>query len=65
MGDTTARTDAKAKSTGGNDLHKSNVPAVSIRKIDADGVHVFYRAAGDPNAPVTFPKRCAAPLVSE
>jgi pimeloyl-ACP methyl ester carboxylesterase len=28
------------------------VPLTSIRKIEADGVKVFYRAAGDPSAPV-------------
>jgi pimeloyl-ACP methyl ester carboxylesterase len=30
------------------------VPATSIRKIEADGVQVFYRAAGDPSAPVVL-----------
>src|SRR6476469_5768258 len=30
------------------------VPATSIRKIEADGVQVFYRTAGDPNAPVVL-----------
>jgi pimeloyl-ACP methyl ester carboxylesterase len=30
------------------------VPLTSIRKIEADGVQVFYRAAGDPNAPVVL-----------
>jgi pimeloyl-ACP methyl ester carboxylesterase len=28
------------------------VPLTSVRKINADGVQVFYRAAGDPSAPV-------------
>lgn len=28
------------------------VPLTSVRKIEADGVRVFYRAAGDPSAPV-------------
>jgi pimeloyl-ACP methyl ester carboxylesterase len=28
------------------------VPVTSIRKIEADGVQVFYRMAGDPSAPV-------------
>jgi pimeloyl-ACP methyl ester carboxylesterase len=53
MSDTTARTGAKAV-TGVNDLHKPSVPSVSIRRIEADGVQVFYRAAGDPSAPVVL-----------
>src|SRR5262245_7155138 len=31
-----------------------SVPVTSIHKVEADGVRVFYRAAGDPNAPVTL-----------
>ena len=30
------------------------VPATSMRKIEADGVKVFYRMAGDPSAPVVL-----------
>src|SRR5215469_10004137 len=30
------------------------VPLTSVRKIEADGVQVFYRAAGDPSAPVVL-----------
>jgi pimeloyl-ACP methyl ester carboxylesterase len=30
------------------------VPFASIQKVEADGVQVFYRAAGDPNAPVVL-----------
>jgi len=30
------------------------MPLTSIRKIEADGVQVFYRAAGDPSAPVVL-----------
>jgi pimeloyl-ACP methyl ester carboxylesterase len=30
------------------------VPSTSIQKVEADGVQVFYRAAGDPNAPVVL-----------
>jgi pimeloyl-ACP methyl ester carboxylesterase len=33
---------------------KSGVPATSIQKVEADGVQVFYRAAGDPQAPVVL-----------
>ena len=30
------------------------LPLTSVRKIEADGVQVFYRAAGDPGAPVVL-----------
>ena len=30
------------------------LPLTSVRKIEADGVQVFYRAAGDPSAPVVL-----------
>jgi len=30
------------------------VPVTSVHKIEADGVEVFYRAAGDPSAPVVL-----------
>jgi pimeloyl-ACP methyl ester carboxylesterase len=30
------------------------VPVTSVHKVEADGVEVFYRAAGDPNAPVVL-----------
>jgi pimeloyl-ACP methyl ester carboxylesterase len=33
---------------------RDTVPPTSIRKIEADGVQVFYRAAGDPSAPVVL-----------
>ena len=35
-------------------LTQSAVPVTSVHKIEADGVNVFYRAAGDPVAPVVF-----------
>src|SRR5215469_12450019 len=31
-----------------------SVPTTSIHKVEADGVRVFYRAAGDPSAPVVL-----------
>jgi pimeloyl-ACP methyl ester carboxylesterase len=31
-----------------------DIPLTSIHKVDADGVQVFYRAAGDPSAPVVL-----------
>jgi pimeloyl-ACP methyl ester carboxylesterase len=33
-------------------LSPSAVPVTSVHKVEADGVEVFYRAAGDPKAPV-------------
>ena len=30
------------------------VPVTSVHKVEADGVRVFYRAAGDPNSPVVL-----------
>jgi pimeloyl-ACP methyl ester carboxylesterase len=30
------------------------VPLTSVRRVEADGVQVFYRAAGDPSAPVVL-----------
>ena len=35
-------------------LSKFAVPVTSVHKVEADGVEVFYRAAGDPNAPVVL-----------
>jgi pimeloyl-ACP methyl ester carboxylesterase len=35
-------------------LSQAIFPATSIHKIQADGVEVFYRAAGDPSAPVVL-----------
>ena len=33
-------------------LSQFDVPVTSVHKVEADGVEVFYRAAGDPSAPV-------------
>jgi pimeloyl-ACP methyl ester carboxylesterase len=35
-------------------VSKFAVPVTSVHKVEADGVEVFYRAAGDPNAPVVL-----------
>ena len=32
----------------------AHTPLTAVRKIEADGVQVFYRAAGDPSAPVVL-----------
>src|SRR5215472_18386750 len=31
-----------------------SLPVTSIHKVDADGVRVFYRAAGDPSSPIVL-----------
>src|ERR1700723_485035 len=33
---------------------KPDLPVTSVPKLEADGVRVFYRAAGEPNAPVVL-----------
>jgi pimeloyl-ACP methyl ester carboxylesterase len=35
-------------------LSQSSIPVTSIHKVEADGVKVFYREAGDPSAPVVL-----------
>src|SRR5580692_10532892 len=35
-------------------LSQSVVPVTSVHKVEADGVEVFYRAAGEPSAPVVL-----------
>ena len=42
-----------ASSTGAADA-RSTVPLTSIHRVEADGVQVFYREAGDPKAPVVL-----------
>src|ERR1700744_6513208 len=32
----------------------STIPVTSVDRVDADGVKVFYRSAGDPEAPVVL-----------
>ena len=34
------------------DSSQSAIPVTSVHKVEADGIQVFYRAAGDPSAPV-------------
>src|SRR5579863_9546445 len=48
MSDATSQ--AAAKRAEGHD----SVPLTTIRRVEADGVQVFYRAAGDPSAPVVL-----------
>jgi pimeloyl-ACP methyl ester carboxylesterase len=44
----TAISDIKVQSLGA----QSSLPRTSVHKIEADGIQVFYREAGDPSAPV-------------
>ena len=53
-----ARSTQTAKSSGFGKTpqpsSESSVPVTSIHNVEADGVSVFYRAAGDPNSPVVL-----------
>src|SRR5215467_451577 len=51
MRDSTSRTAVK-RATPNQDAARLSVPLTSVNKIEADGAQVFFRAAGDPNAPV-------------
>jgi pimeloyl-ACP methyl ester carboxylesterase len=35
-------------------ISQMSIPVTSVHKVQADGVNVFYRAAGDPSAPVVL-----------
>jgi len=53
MGEATSRTATKYPAP----FHSGapfTVPLTSVHKVEADGIQVFYRAAGDPNAPVVL-----------
>jgi pimeloyl-ACP methyl ester carboxylesterase len=45
--------DLRSAPTGNENLH-SDVPFTSIQRVEADGVRIFYRAAGDKDAPVVL-----------
>jgi len=53
MRDSTSRTAVK-RATPNQDAARLSVPLTSVNKIEADGAQVFFRAAGDPNAPVVL-----------
>lgn len=53
MTDTAARS-ASNDTTRGPKGSQFGVPATSIHKVEADGVQVFYREAGEDNAPVVL-----------
>ncbi len=44
----------QSKTYAGMERDSSTVPATSVHRVEADGVNVFYRAAGDPGAPVVL-----------
>jgi pimeloyl-ACP methyl ester carboxylesterase len=51
MSDVSSRTAAKQSATGAA-AGRFNVPLTTVHKVEADGLQVFYRAAGEANAPV-------------
>src|SRR6202161_4203558 len=53
MSDAMSRTATK-RVVPSQDGARFNVPATSIHRVEADGVQVFYRAAGEANAPVVL-----------
>src|ERR1700739_2303816 len=53
MSDATSPTATKRTASGQN-VSGFKVPPTSVHKIEADGVQVFYRAAGEANAPVVL-----------
>jgi pimeloyl-ACP methyl ester carboxylesterase len=53
MSHATSRTDIKRGTPGPGD-ERFSIPSTSIHRVEADGVQVFYRAAGEANAPVVL-----------
>src|SRR5271155_5969647 len=53
MTDATSRTAAK-RAAPSRDNAGFRLPPTSIHRVEADGLQVFYRAAGDANAPVVL-----------
>ncbi len=53
MIDATSRTDMKRATPSQHD-GRFSVPPTSIHRVEADGVQVFYRSAGEANAPVVL-----------
>jgi pimeloyl-ACP methyl ester carboxylesterase len=53
MSDATSRTAAK-RTASGQDIARTSIPLTSVHRAEADGVQVFYRQAGDANAPVVL-----------
>src|SRR5579862_5497672 len=53
MKDAISRTATKGLMASQDD-GRFNLPTTSIHKVEADGVQVFYRSAGEANAPVVL-----------
>ena len=53
MSDAASRTATK-RGTSSQDVAPSSAPLTSVHKVEADGVQVFYRAAGQTNSPVVL-----------
>ena len=53
MSDAASRAGTKRAAPGQSDA-RFEVPLTSVHKVEADGVKVFYRAAGETNAPVVL-----------
>src|ERR1700747_3722522 len=53
MSDASSRTAAKRPAPSQDDA-RFNLPLTSIHRVEADGVQVFYRTAGEVNAPVVL-----------
>jgi pimeloyl-ACP methyl ester carboxylesterase len=53
MSETTSRTATKHAALS-QDGARFSVPVASVRKVEADGVQMFYRAAGEANAPAVL-----------
>jgi len=53
MSDATSRTATK-RTASSQDAARISVPLTSVHKVEADGVQVFYRTAGEANAPVVL-----------
>ena len=45
---------SQSRSTAAEKHSGSGLPVTSIHKVEADGIRVFYRAAGDPKSPVVL-----------
>src|ERR1700753_3222847 len=47
-------TQNESSSSATNSTNENKIPLIHRKRIEADGVRVFYREAGDPNAPVVL-----------
>src|ERR1700727_2313394 len=55
MGQITSGQTAKTPTSAANghpSSSRSNIPVTSVHRVEADGIKIFYRAAGDVTAPV-------------